>query len=70
MHSIVESKYHKVEAHPELVRDVTSQALINVDKTAITEHRLRRRNQSKINNLEREVAELKDMVRALLEIKK
>ena len=63
------SRYHKVEDHPDLVRDTKSRAVLNTNVDALRVHKKRRmisENQEKINDsidtMQNEINTLKDDV--------
>ena len=67
----------KVESHPELARDEYSKAVTNIDNDAYTKYMngaLARKNRNQtleenskeINNLKKDMSEVKDMLRQLL----
>jgi hypothetical protein len=64
----------KVEENEKLVRDSNNYAILNTDHEAVSFHdrkmmQLRRQKaqEEEINNIKRDVSEIKDMLRALLE---
>ena len=63
----------KVRENERLVRDSSNFAILNTDRSAITAHeqkitRLRREqaHEEELNNLKRDVTEIKDLLRQLL----
>lgn len=50
----------KVENYPDLVRDPNSKAIINVNRTAMQEHMSKQQMRESIQNLNQEMASLKD----------
>ena len=50
----------KVENYPDLVRDPNSKAIINVNRTAMQEHMSKQQMKESIQNLNKEMASLKD----------
>jgi len=63
--------YHQVKGHKDLVRDIDSNAILNVNKNAYQTARERniriKKEKEEINNLKEDVNEIKDMLRKLLE---
>ena len=63
--------YHQVKGHKDLVRDINSNAILNVNKNAYEAARERdrriKKEKEEINILKRDVSEIKDMLRKLLE---
>lgn len=64
----------KVKDHKEYVRDIETNAILNVDKEVLKKHAIvmaekekETRHQEQINNLKSEISELKDMIRSLLD---
>ena len=60
----------KVENYPDLVRDSKSKAIINVNKAAMQEHMSKQQMKESIQNLNQEMASLKDdfkEIKALLQ---
>lgn len=67
-------KYLKVKDHKGLVRDVESKAILSVDHQALLEHRKKKmfvenlvNNNNKIEKLENDVNEIKEMLTQLLQ---
>lgn len=70
----MEVKYVKVKEHEHLIKDVSSGAILNTDKSAVTRHEKRIREMEKekrrdddLNNLKTEISELKALIKALIE---
>lgn len=64
----------KIDGYKGLVRDLESKAVLNVDSQALNEHRNRKRfmqellaNTEKVNQLENEIGELKEMIRQFMD---
>ena len=60
----------KVENYPDLVRDSKSRAILNVNKAAMQEHMSKQQMKESIQNLNQEMASLKDdfkEIKALLQ---
>lgn len=69
----MKQKYAKVEGHPNLIRDLTSNAIINTDTLAFNQYNLnkqkRESDKQKINRIESDLIELKssiDEIKSLL----
>lgn len=74
-------KYSKVNDNPGLLRDLSSNGILNVDDTAYNNHRRNKRlakeklekeqsQETRINKLENDVSELKSGISQILEILK
>ena len=65
--------YVKVEGSASLYKDALTGFVSNMDKDALAKakarKKARREQENKISNLENEVSELKDMIKALVESK-
>ena len=63
--------YKKVEGHPGLIRDLESNAIVNNDTTAYQNYiKLREqklKEQQRIENLENEVGEIKNLLNKILD---
>ena len=66
------TEYAKVEEHKELIRDMHSKAVLNTDSQALLEHRKKKammqevvNNSMKINQIENDIAEIKQMLISL-----
>lgn len=63
--------YHQVEGHKDLVRDIDSNAILNVNKNAYQAARERdiriKKEKEEINILKQDVSEIKYMLQKLLE---
>lgn len=66
--------YAKIEDHPNLVRDLETNVILNTDRKAITEFNLRRKKileekenkeqmQQRLNSIENEMQELKSLLK-------
>jgi hypothetical protein len=67
-------KYAKVKENPELVRDMSSKAVLNTNRTALQAYKKKREKQQEIqsavddiNNLKQDVNELKTLMQRLLD---
>ena len=72
-----EKKYARVEDRQNLLRDVANKAILNTDLEGLRAYREKRNERSRINNLEKNVQELrgdlgeiKDLLRAIANNKK
>lgn len=68
------TNYAKVKEHNDLVRDMSSKAILNIDKEALENHRKNKsimkslvENNKKVEELEDDVKEIKEMLSCLLE---
>ena len=66
------TEYAKVKEHKELIRDMHSKAVLNTDSQALLEHRKKKammqevvNNSMKINQIENDIAEIKQMLISL-----
>lgn len=67
------SNFAKVKDHNGLIRDMDSKAILNVDTKALTEHRSKKQvmkgvidNSKKIDNLENDISEIKQLLAQLI----
>jgi carbamoylphosphate synthase small subunit len=68
------NNYAKVKEHNDIVRDMNSKAILNIDREALENHRRKKtvmktivENNEKIHELENNVKEIKQMLSCLLE---
>jgi hypothetical protein len=68
------NNYARVKEHNDLVRDLNSKAILNIDQEALENHRKKKtvmqtiiKNNKKIDELETDVKEIKQMLSCLLE---
>ena len=59
----------KVKNEPSLVRDSMSKAIINTNEKELSAYKLRRDKDRRVDRLENDVQEIKQMLRQLLEQK-
>ena len=68
---IIMSKYITVEGHNDIVRDETSQAIINTDteqyRSVMRRRQLISNQKNEINALKQEVTEIKDLLKDIIE---
>ncbi len=67
------TNYAKVKEYTNLVRDMNSKAILNIDEQMLKEHRRKKlfakqmmENSDKINKLENDITEIKDMLSFLI----
>ena len=67
------NKHIKVEGHNDLVRDRNSGAILNINRTAMTAARERKKlfndRQQEIENIKKDVSDIKDILMKLVEDK-
>jgi hypothetical protein len=67
----MDNRYLKVEGHSYLVRDSRSNAIVNLDKNGYESYknlrRVKGREKERLEKLEHDVGEIKDLLRQLLE---
>lgn len=70
------TNYAKVEEHEDLIRDMHSKAILNIDNQALVEHRKKKEmmkkvinNSQKIDKIENELSEIKKMLSILIDKK-
>lgn len=65
-----DERYKKVLEKPEFIKDASSGALINTDNTALAAYKQQKlnvkRNAERIDNLEKDLSEIKSMLKQLL----
>jgi hypothetical protein len=67
-------KYAKVKENPELIRDMSSKAVLNTNQTALQSYKKKREKQneiqsavSDINNMKQDINDLKVLMQRILE---
>lgn len=67
------TNYAKVKNHKDLVRDMESKAILNIDSQSLNEHRKKKavmqqivENSKKINQMETDIGEIKQMLTSLI----
>ncbi len=67
------TNYAKVKEHKDLIRDMESKAILNIDSQALMEHRRKKsvmkevvNNSQKINQMENDIKEIKEMLFSLI----
>ena len=67
----MDNRYLKVEGHSYLVRDSRSNAIVNLDKNGYDSYknlkRAKGRERDRIDRLENDISEIKDLLRQLIE---
>lgn len=68
------TNYAKVKEHKDLIRDMHSKAILNVDNQALVEHRNKKtlmkkviNNSNKIEKMENDLSEIKQMLSILID---
>lgn len=59
-------KLYKVENHPDLVKDMDSKAVLNTNYAALMEYKKKQRMSDEIDNIKKDVSEIKDTLKILL----
>jgi hypothetical protein len=59
-------KLYKVQDHPDLVKDMNSKAVLNTNYAALLEHKKKQKISQEIDNLKKDVAEIKDTLKLLV----
>lgn len=59
-------KLFKVQDHPDLVKDMNSKAVLNTNYAALLEHKKKQKVSQEIDNLKKDVAEIKDTLKLLV----
>lgn len=63
---MMEQKYAKVEGHPNLIRDLSSNAIINTDTVSFNQYNLNKQKREiekqRINKIESDLTELKTSI--------
>jgi hypothetical protein len=57
----------RVQENPDYIKDQGTGAVLNTNIAKLKEYKLRKKQNRKINGLQEEVEQLKDLVRALIE---
>lgn len=60
-------KLHKVQDHPELVKDMDSKAVLNTNYAALLEYKRKQKMTEEIDALKNDVQEMKNMLATLLD---
>lgn len=58
---------YRVKENPDFVRDEGSGALLNTNVAKLNEYKFKKQQKEKVDKLEQEVKELKDLLRIVLE---
>jgi hypothetical protein len=59
-------KLYKVQDHPDLVKDMNSKAVLNTNYAALLEHKKKQKISQEIDNLKKDVSEIKDTLKLLV----
>lgn len=58
---------YRVKENPDYIRDEKTGAILNTNTTKLNEYRAKKQQKEKIDRLEQELKELKDLLRVVLE---
>lgn len=61
---------YRVQENPDYIRDIETNAVLNTNTAKLRDYKLRKKQNNKIQNLQSEVAELKALLKAVLEERK
>jgi hypothetical protein len=61
---------YRVQDNPDYIRDIETNAVLNTNTAKLREYKLRKKQNRKIQDLQDEVAELKQLLKAVLEERK
>lgn len=61
---------YRVQENPDYIRDIETNAVLNTNAAKLRDYKLRKKQNRKIQDLQNEVAELKSLLRAVLEERK
>lgn len=59
---------HKVENHPDLMKDMDSKAVLNTNYAALLEYRKKQQMQDEIQNLKSDVSEIKNLLSSIVSL--
>lgn len=57
---------YRVQENPDYIRDPATGAILNTNQTKLKEYKLRKKQNKKIQNLQVEIDELKNLLRVVL----
>lgn len=61
---------YRVQENPDYIRDIETNAVLNTNTAKLRDYKLRKKQNKKIQDLQSEVAELKTLLKAVLEERK
>jgi len=61
---------YRVQENPDYIRDIETNAVLNTNTAKLRDYKLRKKQNKKIQDLQSEVAELKALLRSVLEERK
>lgn len=61
---------YRVQENPDYIRDIETNAVLNTNAAKLRDYKLRKKQNKKIQDLQSEVAELKALLKAVLEERK
>jgi len=61
---------YRVQENPDYIRDIETNAVLNTNTAKLRDYKLRKKQNKKIQDLQSEVAELKALLKAVLEERK
>jgi hypothetical protein len=61
---------YRVQENPDYIRDIETNAVLNTNAAKLRDYKLRKKQNKKIQDLQSEVAELKALLRSVLEERK
>ena len=61
---------YRVQENPDYIRDIETNAVLNTNTAKLRDYKLRKKQNNKIQNLQSGVAELKALLKAVLEERK
>lgn len=61
---------YRVQENPDYIRDIETNAVLNTNTAKLRDYKLRKKQNRKIQDLQNEVTELKQLLKAVLEERK
>ncbi len=61
---------YRVQENPDYIRDIETNAVLNTNTAKLRDYKVRKKQNNKIQSLQSEVAELKALLKAVLEERK